>query len=171
MLKVFKLIFEKIYCRIDPIGFSRYLGVKVGNDCRFIGVSKATFGSEPYLISIGNHVTLTANIRFITHDGGVWVFRGEYPNMDVFGKIVIKDNVFIGLNTIIMPNSFIEDNVIVGAGSLVRGRLESNYVYAGIPVRKIMTLEDYKIKCLEKAVNTKKMSKIEKINYLKSTVK
>lgn len=171
MLNIFKIIYEKFLSRFKPIEFAKYIGVSVGNECRFIGVSKATFGSEPYLISIGNHVTLTANVRFITHDGGVWVFRGEYPNMDVFGKIVIKDNVFIGLNTIIMPNSFIEDNVIVGAGSLVRGRLESNYVYAGIPVRKIMTLDEYKIKCLEKAVNTKKMSKIEKINYLKSTVK
>lgn len=171
MLKIFKIIFDKFFCKLNPIKFSRYLGVSVGENCRFIGITKSTFGSEPFLVEIGNHVTLTANVRFITHDGGVWVFREEYPNIDVFGKIVIKDNVFIGLNTIIMPNSLIENNVVVGAGSLVRGRLESNYVYAGIPARKIMTMEEYKIKCLERAINTKKMSKIEKIQYLKSNVK
>ena len=52
---------------INPIGHARYNGVKIGDRCRLISVD---FGEEPFLISIGNHVSIT-NATFITHDGGV----------------------------------------------------------------------------------------------------
>lgn len=165
-MKIFKFIYEKILCFKNPIGFARYLGVTVGRNCRFIGISKSTFGSEPYLISIGDHVTLTGDTRFITHDGGVWVLREKYNDIDCFGKITIGNNVFVGLNSIIMPNTVIGNNVIVGAGSLVRGVLEENSVYAGVPVRKIMTIEEYRRKILEKADYTKSLGSVEKKNYL-----
>lgn len=165
-MKIFKLVYEKLFCFKNPIGFARYLGVNVGKSCRFLGVSKKTFGSEPYLISIGNHVTLTGDTRFITHDGGVWVLRDKYSDIDVFGKIIIGNNVFIGLNSIIMPNTIVGDNVVIGAGSLVRGVLESNFVYAGVPVKKMMTIEEYEKKILEKSDNTKSLNNVEKKQYL-----
>lgn len=40
--------------RRNPIEYARKLGVKVGNDCRFTG--NPGWGSEPWLIQIGNHV-------------------------------------------------------------------------------------------------------------------
>ncbi|WP_218947869.1 acyltransferase [Acinetobacter sp. YH12157] len=138
----------------------------VGNSCRFLGVSKSTFGSEPYLITIGNHVTLTGDTRFITHDGGVWVLRDKYKDLDCFGKITIGNNVFVGLNSIIIPNTEVGDNVVIGAGSLVRGILESNFVYAGVPVRKVMTIEEYEKKILEKSDSTKSFDSVEKRKYL-----
>lgn len=48
-------------------------GLALGDDCEVY--PNVTFGSEPYLIKIGNHVGITANVKFITHDGGVWVIR------------------------------------------------------------------------------------------------
>ena len=33
---------------------------------------------------------------FITHDGGIWCFREEIGHADIFGKIKIGNNVFIG---------------------------------------------------------------------------
>lgn len=165
-MNVFKVIYEKVLQRKNPINFAKYLGVEVGSGCRFLGISKSTFGSEPYLISIGNHVTLTGDIRFITHDGGVWVFRNKYPQIDNFGKIIIGNNVFVGLNSIILPNTIVGDNVVIGAGSLVRGTLESNSVYAGTPVRKIMTIQEYEDKVLGRSLNTKLMSALEKRIFL-----
>lgn len=165
-MNLLKILLEKIINKKNPVKFARLLGVKVGDDCRFLGTSKKTFGSEPYLISIGNHVTLTGDIRFITHDGGVWVLRDKYPAIDVFGKITIGNNVFIGLNSIIMPNTTVGDNVVVGAGSIVRGNLESNSVYAGCPVKKIMTIADYEEKVLNKCDSTKHLTKDEKKKYL-----
>lgn len=165
-MRFFLYLYERFLKYKNPIAFAKYLGVNVGLDCRFLGISKSTFGSEPYLISIGNHVTLTGGIRFITHDGGVWVLREKYPKIDCFGKITIGNNVFIGLNSVIMPNSIIGDNIVIGAGSLVRGVLEKDTVYAGVPVRKIMTIDEYESKILKNYENTKHMSKSEKMNYL-----
>ena len=33
------------------------------------------FGSEPYLIELGDNVRVTNGVRFVTHDGGLWVLR------------------------------------------------------------------------------------------------
>src|SRR6476620_11192623 len=121
--------------RRDPVKWARSVGVSVGTDCRFIGTSAATFGSEPYLITIGNHVTLTAGVRFLTHDGGVWTLRHIDPAMDVIAPIAVGDNVFIGLNAIILPGVRIGSNVVIGAGSVVTKDVPDNTVAAGNPAR------------------------------------
>lgn len=108
------------------------------------------FGSEPYLIKIGNHCTITAGVAFITHDGGAWVFREEIPKLNVFGKIEIKDNCFIGVKSIILPNITIGPNSVVGAGSVVTKDVSPNTVVAGIPAKTICSVEEYKEKCIKK---------------------
>ena len=101
----------------DTIDIARQIGVTIGRNCR---IYSTNFSTEPYLISIGDHVTITDNVQFITHDGAVWVFRQEHPSLDLFGNIKIGDNVFIGLNSIILPGTEIGDNVIVAAGSVLK---------------------------------------------------
>ena len=56
------------------------------------------WGTEPYLISIGRHVTITNRVVFITHDGGTSVVRGQdrYRRTIRYGRIDILDNSFIG---------------------------------------------------------------------------
>lgn len=55
----------------------------------------------------------------------------------------IGNNVFIGVNTTVLPNTTIEDNVIIGAGSVVKGVCEANSVYAGLPAKKISSTGAY----------------------------
>ena len=58
------------------------------------------------MIEIGDNVRITSGVRFVTHDGGVWVLRHKYSELsdiDLFGKIRIGNNVHIGFNAIIMP--------------------------------------------------------------------
>jgi acetyltransferase-like isoleucine patch superfamily enzyme len=143
-----KLALSNPYQRPDV--YRKYLGVSIGKDARFTG--KINFGSEPFLISIGEHVTLAHNVSFHTHDGGVWLFRNKYPGIHVYGKIKIGNNVFIGTNVIIMPNVNIGDNVIVGAGSIVTKSVASNLVVAGIPAKFIKTLDEYEEKVLRSAL-------------------
>ncbi len=131
--------------------YQKYLGVKFGDNVRITG--KINFGSEPFLIEIGNSVTLAHNVTFHTHDGGVWVFRKEFPNINIYGKIIVGNNVFIGGNAIILPNVKIGDNVIIGAGSVVTKSLSENGVYAGNPARLIRTLSEYRDKALKNAIN------------------
>ncbi len=148
LLKALKKIIGYVHQKTDPIGYARKLGVTVGDRCI---LESFNFGTEPYLITIGNHVEITTNVTFITHDGATWVIRDNSRYKDVirFGKIVIKDNVFIGHGTIILPNVEIGENVVIGAGSVVADAIPSNSVYAGIPAKYICTIEEYAEKCLK----------------------
>jgi len=58
----------------------------------------------------------------------------------------IHNNVLIGMGAIVLDGVVVESNVIVGAGAVVTGntRLESGYLYAGIPAKKIKALEEGK---------------------------
>lgn len=125
------------------------------------------FGSEPYLITIGDNVRITNGVRFATHDGGVHVLRNMgVDNIDVFGKIIIGDNVFIGWNSIILPNVTIGNNVVIGAGSIVTHSIPDNCVVAGNPAKIIKSIDEYKEDAIKKGVYTKNLSWHEKRKYL-----
>ena len=130
---------------------AKILGVKIGSNCR---VYIKSFGSEPFLISIGNNVTLTLGVTFITHDGATCLVLNESgQRYQKFSNIEIGDNVFICVNTIIMPGVKIGSNVIVAAGSVVSKSLQSNAVYAGVPANKIMSFDAYEKKVKSQYVN------------------
>lgn len=128
----------------------RYVGrgLQIADDCRLINLPD--FGSEPYLISIGKHVTVCAGVAFINHDGGTWVFRQlpRYRDVIKFGRIVIHDNCFIGLGATIMPGVSIGPNSVIAARSVVTTDVPANTVAAGAPARVMMTLEEYAEKAL-----------------------
>lgn len=140
-------------------------GLTIGKD--YYIRSRISFGSEPYLITIGDHVRITAGVRFITHDGGVWVLKkNELKDIDVIGPIKIGNNVHIGNNVIIMPNVTIGDNVVVGCGAIVTKDIPSNSVAVGVPARVIENIDEYKEKVLQKCVYTHSMSDEEKRSFL-----
>lgn len=143
---------------------ARDLGVKIGKDSQILANPYRCFGSEPYLIELGEHVEVTSGCRFITHDGAVWTLRKfpETENLDKFGKIVVGNNVFIGVNSIIMPNVKIGDNCIIGAGALVTKSIPSGEVWGGVPAKFICTFEDYRQKAIKTADYTHSLSSQEK---------
>jgi len=57
-----------------------------------------------------------------------------------FGPVEICDDVWIGCGVRILAGSKISERVVVAAGSVVRGELESGYVYGGIPAKKLKPL-------------------------------
>lgn len=80
----------------------------------------------------------------MTHDYSWSVLVGVYGDcLGGVGPVVIGNNVFIGMHSIILKGTTIGNNVIIGAGSVVNGKVESNSVYAGVPAKRIMSLEDY----------------------------
>src|SRR5665647_1945637 len=115
---------------MSSVTIAKKIGVTCGKNCRFLDDPTKLFGSEPYLISVGNHVELTNGTRIITHDGGMWVFRdrNQLKNLDYLAPVVIGDNVFIGINTIILPGVTIGNNVVIGAGSVVTKDIPDNSI-------------------------------------------
>lgn len=136
--------------------FSQYHGVKLGKNVRITG-KNVSFGGEPYLIEIGDNVTITDGVKFQTHDGGVFIFREEFPGMNLFGRIKIGNNVFIGSDAMIMYGVTVGDNVVIGAKSLVTRDIPSNVVVGGIPARIIKSIEEYRKSALEKSIIVKNL--------------
>jgi len=145
--------------------YARFVGVKIGVGCRVVSKN---FGSEPYLVEIGNHVHVTKGVSFVTHDGSVWIFRNEIPDLDIFGKIRVKDNTYIGNNSVILPGVTIGSNCIVGANSVVTKSIPDNCVIAGSPAKFITNTKDFKDRIVKYNAKTKKMKEAEKKKVLLS---
>ena len=120
----------------------RKLGMKIGKGCH---LETLDFSTEPYLIEIGDGVGIAVGTSFITHDAGITCFKKDLPNYDVFGKITIGNNVFIGTKCTILPNTTIGNNCIVGAGSVVRGKFPDDAVIFGNPAKMIMRMSVLKL--------------------------
>lgn len=145
-----KLIFLYRYwiiCRGDKVVYLRTLGVKIGNNCDIITNIINIGSSEPWLIQIGNKVTLSYGVWLIVHDGSSRLFRDRFAAMSKFGNkfgaITIEDNCFIGINAIILPGVVIGSNSIIGSGSVVTKSVAPNSVVAGNPAKCICSIDNY----------------------------
>lgn len=179
MIKKLKFLYYKLYKYFGnkhvyytdiAIREARLKGVQVGEDCRFFCTN---FSSESYLIKIGDHVTVTTGVKFITHDGGAWVLRGlegKYKHTNIIGKIEIGNNVFIGMDAIILPGVSIGDNSIVAAGSIVTKSFPPNSIVGGNPAKLICKLEDYINKNQNFLIDTKQFSEEEKKEFILSNL-
>lgn len=150
------LFYYKLTGRPDT--FYRKIGLKVGKNCRIL---TSSFGSEPFLITIGDNVTITSGVSFITHDGSAWLMRDEKGRRYSYKPITIGNNVFIGVRSIIMPGVTIDDNVIVAAGSIVTKSVPFGSVIAGTPAVIIGNFEDIKIKMLNNYVTDEAMRSLK----------
>ena len=154
-----KLILKKIksvfilYTK-GGVAYAKHLGVNVGERCR---IYTSSFGSEPFLISIGNDVTITSGVKLITHDGSTWLMRDEKGRRYKFQKIEIGDNVFIGVNSIIMPGVRIDNNVIVAAGSVVTKSVPSGSIVAGVPAKVVGNYFTLKEQILNNCISDQEM--------------
>lgn len=149
-----KCLIKKLINRIvfgyksSPELFVRWLrnnGIKVGEGTIFFDPINTIIDTQnPKLITIGKNVRITSGCKILTHDFSSAVIGGKYGEcIGALGTVDIGDNVFIGMNTIILRNTKIGNNVIIGAGSVISGEIESDSVYAGIPAKKIMTLDEF----------------------------
>lgn len=94
----------------------------------------------PWLISVGDDVTLASNVRILAHDASTAKIDGVHTKV---GIVKIGNNVFIGADSIVLCNTRIGDNVVIGAGSVVTHDVPSNSVYAGNPAKYICSFEEY----------------------------
>lgn len=128
----------------------RKLGAIIGDDVTIHVPQSTTIDiTAPWLLSIGNHVNITGPATILTHDYSWSVIKGMTG--EILGNerpVSIGDNVFIGWGATLLAGSCVPNNVIIGAHSVVTGRLEANSVYGGIPARKICSVEEYREKRL-----------------------
>ena len=162
-----KKLVKTIRCFLmTPIQYANFVGVKMGKDC---SIATKKFGSEPYLISLGDGVRIAKNASFYTH-GGIVALRKYYnePNLEQMGKISIGDYTSIGANCMIMPGVSIGKLCVVGGGSVVTKSVPDGCMVAGNPAKFIGKTEDFYKRVKKNDLSTKGMSEEQKKEYLLS---
>lgn len=113
------------------------------------------FGTEPYLISIDDNVSVAAGVCFINHDISCFHMADylgiDRSKVDKVGSIILHKNCYVGAYSILMPNCSVGENSIVAAGSIVTKHIPDGEVWGGIPAKFIMKVEDYARKVEEKS--------------------
>ena len=96
------------------------------------------------LLSLGDNVWIATGVTFVPHDAIHHMLNNCIAGdkfRENIGCISIEDNVFIGTNSIILPNVTIGPNTIVGAGTLVNKSIGG--VYAGVPAKYICSFNEF----------------------------
>lgn len=158
----------EVELRLDPVRYFRGQGFQIGERCRLIGATYGMLGTEPSLVTIGEHVTVSVDVLFITHDGGVWVLRDRLGPVDVFGPITIGDNAFIGARSVLLPGVTIGRGSLVGAGSVVTRSVPDDMVVAGSPARIVATTAEYEERLRPYLHHTADLASPAKQAYLRS---
>jgi len=130
----------------------RRMGIRLGEGCR---IYTTKFGSEPFLIKIGNRVAISPDVTFVNHKPN-WNFQEKYESLTGFGTIIIEDNCQIGINVTILPDVRIGPNSLVGAGSVVAKDVPPNTVAAGVPAKVICSMEEHEQRCLAEHIDIPK---------------
>lgn len=133
-------------------------GVTIGKGCL---ICSNLLTPEPYLVEIGDNVTVSTGVSFDTHDNcAKLLFPGK---SDFFGKIVIGNNCFIGDRSIILYGVELADNIIVGAGSVVtRSFDQQRIIIGGNPAKIIGTWDKLIEKTKDNAMRRQDMEAIIK---------
>lgn len=147
--------------------YAKSIGVIMKGKVYFHTTPINMFGSEPWMITLGDNVHITSEVRFITHDGGTLPLRREVPDLEITKPIVVGNNVFIGVRSMIMPGVHIGDRCIIAAGSVVTKDVPSNQVWGGVPARFIKTTDDYLEKLQKESLHLGHLKGEDKAKELK----
>ena len=133
------------------IKYYRNLGMLIGESTH---IFSRIVSSEPFLITIGNNVTISTGVTLLTHDASIGAILKRELYSDIVGPIYIGNNAFLGANTIVLPGVSIPDGSIVAAGSVVTKTItpphtasplntERGIVIAGNPAKFICFTDEF----------------------------
>lgn len=106
--------------------------IKIGNNCGFSGIRIWADKS----VVIGNNVRCGANVVITDSDA-----HTDDPRAGKEAPVVIEDNVWLGMNVIVLKGVRIGRNALIGAGSVVTSDIPENVMAAGVPCRIIKKLD------------------------------
>lgn len=131
-------------CVIDSFVKIKFAGgvgdIIIGNQC-YINSGCVLYSGNG--IKMGNKVLIAANCTFATGNHGIKKEQTmlEQDFMASKGGIIIENDVWIGANSVILDGSNIGKGCVIGAGSVVKGRLEPYKIYTGNPLTCIGSRE------------------------------
>ncbi|NLC96565.1 MAG: sugar O-acetyltransferase [Erysipelotrichaceae bacterium] len=123
---------------IAPLYCDYGYNIEIGNNffCNhntiFLDGNKITFGDNVYI---------GCNCGFYTVNHPVNITQRNI-GLEITKPISIGNNVWFGSNVTVLPGVNIEDNVIIGAGSVVTKNIQKNSIAVGNPCKIIKVLTD-----------------------------
>jgi acetyltransferase-like isoleucine patch superfamily enzyme len=116
--------------------WSESRSIIIGDDC-FIG-----FGCEFNIrksINIGKDCLIASGCKFIDHEHGFENINipMRTQNSGKEAPIEIKENVWLGVNVVVLKGVKIHKGAIVAAGAVVTKSIPENEIWGGVPARKM----------------------------------
>jgi maltose O-acetyltransferase len=136
---------SKISDKIKHLNYQRRLNNCLANGLtlgRNVTIMPGAFIDPRYsfLISIGDNCSLSNGVIIVAHDAAPFKFTDGFTRL---GKVEIKENCYIGTNTIILPGVTIGPNVLIAAGSVVNKSIPPNSCVAGVPARVYSKFDEF----------------------------
>jgi len=103
--------------------------LEIGENSRLNGV----YVHAQDKICIGKNCVIAAGVSIIDSNAHVLKSANRTQGRDVPKGIFIGNNVWIGLNSIILKGTEIGDNSVISAGSIVKGKFSKNSLIQGNP--------------------------------------
>lgn len=105
--------------------------LQIGDNCGLSGTVIGAFTS----IKIGKNVRCGANTLITDSD-----WHSDDPRTGKDKPVIIGDNVWLGVNVVILKGVEIGENTVIGANSLVTKNIPANVIAAGNPCKEIAKL-------------------------------
>lgn len=141
---------ERVKSRFKSLSSEEYLfllkcrGCHIGQHCKVFNTRTTIIEADPVFLHIGDYCKIAGGVTILCHDYSRSVLRRVYGEIiGEAGQAYVGNNVFIGMNAIILMGTHIGNNSIVGAGAIVKGHFPDNVVIAGNPAKVICTLEEF----------------------------
>lgn len=127
------LLEHNIFFKYDGI-WTKEKSIKIADDV-FIG-NHCEFNIS-YGIQIGKYCYIASGCKFIDHNHGTvrGIPIGTQPSVQ--GEIILKEDVWLGVNVIVLKGVTIGPGAVIGAGAVVSCSIPPNEIWAGVPARKI----------------------------------
>lgn len=90
-------------------------------------------------IEIGHNFRMGPNVGLISSNHDI----SDYDRWEKMPPIRIGNNVWIGMNCVVMPGVQIGDNVVIGSNSVVTKDIPSNSIAAGSPCKVLKEKPPY----------------------------
>lgn len=127
----------RLYMRVY-VRYLRWRGMVIDGSPRYIGAWVDFDERDLSRISIGHDAVLSSGVKVLCHDYSLTraLLAAEEPithEVAMLRPVSVGANSFVGKHAILMPGCELGRNCIVGAGSVVRGRIPDNSILMGNP--------------------------------------
>lgn len=153
IIKILALFNHRLYMRMYT-PYLKTLGIDINGSPVFIAPTVRFDVAYCSFIHLSDKVVITHGVNILAHDFSIsrgaealGVLKKEFP---IIKDVYIGENTFIGVNSIFLPGARIGKNVIIGAGTVVRGVIPDNSLVVGNPAKIVCQTTEWASKKLMK---------------------